>query len=105
MDQFETILTLSVEHGLGIVLSVFMAFSFMVLGKRLIAGHQKHIDDLTSIIREREEGLVDHVSDLSSSVRELSARTQFLTEKVDKSDDKLSKIEAFQSELSDFLDS
>jgi hypothetical protein len=105
MDQFRVLLELAVEHGLGIFLSVFMAFSFIVLGKRIITGHETHARDLIDIIKEREEGVVDNLSDVNSMItvqaaalQDANRRLQDLSDKIDKLSDKQDKINKFLDE-------
>lgn len=104
MNELETALRIATEYGLGIVLSVFMAFSFIVLGKKLITGHQHHEEQLVSIIKEREEGIVDNMSDMTKAFRGLSTRIQQMSEQIDYLQEKLNNIERSQDDISRFFE-
>jgi len=105
MTEFESAVRLASDYGLGIVLSVFMAFSFIVLGKKLISGHQDHEKQLVSIIREKEDGVVDHLSNLTQRVEGLSSRAQHLSEQIDYMQDRVNLIRESQDDLRDLFGS
>lgn len=104
MADFESAVRMASDYGLGVVLSIFMAFAFIVLGKKLISGHQRHEGQLVSIIREKEDGIVDHVSALSSGVAGLSSRIQHMSEQIDYMQDKVNTIKESQEDLKDLFD-
>ena len=104
MSEVETFIRLAADYGLGIVLSMFMAFSFIVLGKKLIAGHQRHEEQLVSIIREREEGIVDNMSDMTKAFRNLQSRIQQMSEQLDYMQEKINIIERSQEDIARFFE-
>lgn len=104
MDQFKILLELAVEHGLGIFLSVFMAFSFIVLGKRIITGHESHAKDLIDIIKEREEGIVDNLSDVNSMIAVQAAALQDANRRLQELSDSIDRLSEKQDRINNFLD-
>jgi len=104
MAEFENAVRLASDYGLGIVLSVFLAFSFVVLGKKLISGNQRHEDHLVEIIREKEDGLVDHVSNLTMRVQGLASRSQQMSEQIDHMQGKINEIKESQDDIRDMFE-
>ena len=104
MDQFATMLELAVEYGLGVFLSVFMALSFIVLGKRIIKGHESHSKDLVDIIKEREEGVVDNLSDVNSMITVQAAALQEANKRLQDLSDKIDELSNKQDTLNNFFE-
>jgi hypothetical protein len=104
MTEFENAVKLAADYGLGVVLSIFMAFALIVLGKKLIAGYQSHATQLVSIIKEKEEGLIDHVSELSVGISGLAARIQQMSEQIDYMHGRMNIIKDSQDEILDSFD-
>jgi len=92
LDNLELISQLAVRDGLGIILAVFIAVAFFYIVKRMLASHQTYVEALMGIIREREEGLVDHIGALSQSVGRMGSSLDKLTSTVEGFEDKLEEL-------------
>jgi hypothetical protein len=104
MDQLKELLILANDFGLGLFLSVFIAFSFFVLGRKLIQGHESHKRDLVDIIKEREEGVIDNLSDVNSMLIVQAAALQDANNRLQDLSDRIDTLSEKQDRLNKFLD-